>query len=106
MSTRTRVILLLNGDYYCHGSTVSKCLIKEVLQKKKFRASTLRRYERMSKREKLMFLARKMKPSISLLIFQEPRRTRLSKSLYWKHIKDSNPQAANPGVPQQVRFQR
>lgn len=88
MSTRTRIVLLVNGKHYAHGAQVFRVMTSEVFRKR-FKDATIAQYTRMSKQEKILFLARHLRPGLAVVLFQEPRHTRRSKSLYWRMIKNT-----------------
>lgn len=84
MSTRTRIVLQYGGRFLCSGRKAVKELSRRAdphgTERKKF--SKL-----MSKKDRLLHLASKLTYEYSLVLLQEPRKTRANRSLYWKLVR-------------------
>lgn len=85
MSTRTRMLLKdANGINYT-GNIGVKALIQ--LTQPKLGTVGVRKFLSKlggSKKEKLLELAKALPPNYTLILIQEPRRTRKNRSLYWE----------------------
>jgi len=78
MSTRTRIILHYNNLPYTYGALAIKYIasmttFKCILPKGK------------SKKETLLEMAEKLPKEYTLILVQEPRHTRKSRSSYWQY---------------------
>jgi len=91
VSTRVRIALTYQGRDYTRGPEAIRQLIARC--NPQLPASAFKRYlERyfgLSKQEKLLKVAENLPPDFALLLVREPRRTRKSRSLYRKLLKEA-----------------
>jgi hypothetical protein len=91
VSTRTRIIMTYKGQYYSHGRGAIRELLQRVYPdrftgKQMLQAVGLRG---LSKRLKIEKLAEKLPLDFAIIMIQEPRHTRKSRSIYWAY-KDTD----------------
>lgn len=92
MSTRTRVILRFHDGSFQFGGGAVKSLIQQALPHGFMGAVLPVNWGHMTKREKLQWLATKLRYGLSLELYQEPRETRKKCSMYWQAKVKREPQ--------------
>lgn len=99
MSTRTRIILRLENGMFIFGAAAVRVLINRAIPNGFMRVQLPFNWSEMRKRDKLLWLSKLPGVNAGLELFQEPRRTRKSKSLYWASRKKIPPPFPNPVAP-------
>jgi hypothetical protein len=88
MATRTRIILSSNTGLVAIGpsavSQIAKIAGPKGIMSKL--AALPDNWKHMSKREKLLYLADRLPVGYKVTLFQEPKGTRKSRSLYWTAV--------------------
>lgn len=84
MSTRTRIILKQKELVVARGVDALDVCCAKVFPDRIRRKSFLQSVPGVTKKEKITYLAERLPLGWSIVLLQEPRRTRKNKSLYWK----------------------
>lgn len=84
MPTRTRLIVRTPGGSIYKGGTAVKTLVQACAAKNFLGLQLPPNWQELPKRTKLEWLAARMPQGYKLMLFQEPKETRKSRSLYWK----------------------
>jgi hypothetical protein len=89
MSTRLRVTLLYGGQVHATGRIAVKELCYRAYPNKSpaFHRIALRHGDNkgLSKRDRLLKMAERLPKGFTLVLTQEPRRTRKNRSAYWRN---------------------
>jgi len=91
MSTRVRIALTYQGRDFTRGPEAIRQLVARCNPQVtgNLLKHHLKNYPGLSKQEKLLKVAESLPPDFALLLVREPRRTRKSRSLYRKLLKEA-----------------
>lgn len=84
MATRCRIVLRSSEKELFIGAMAIKVLVKQTIAENVLNVKFPLNWETMSKRQRLLYLGEKLPVGWELTLFQEPKSTRRSRSLYWR----------------------